>query len=38
LPQDSQKCAARIDPQDQQECVSWDRGLAPMVVKDCGIC
>jgi hypothetical protein len=33
LPHDSQKCAARMDPHDQQECVSSGRGFAPIVVR-----
>jgi hypothetical protein len=33
LPQDAQKCAARIDPHDQQECVSSGNGFTLIVVK-----
>jgi hypothetical protein len=37
LPHDSQKCAARMSPHDQQECVSAGNGWAPIMVRDGGI-
>ena len=33
MPQDSQKCAARMDPHDQQECVSSRQRLATIAVR-----
>jgi hypothetical protein len=37
LPQDSQKCAARMSPHDQQEYVVSGSGFASIMVSGCAI-